>query len=122
MLPILVPRFHRFQILFKDFPELNILNHKQLEYFFQSKTVDIVINCAAYTAVDEAENHSEEAEKLNSDAVYALCKFSKIMGLNSSIFLQTMFLTEQPLNPTKKMNISNPLEYMVEQKLTERPS
>ena len=72
--------FTDFKFFFKDFPELNILNHKQLEYFFQSKTVDIVINCAAYTAVDEAENHSEEAEKLNSDAVCALCKFSKNYG------------------------------------------
>ena len=103
------PDFTNFKFFFKDLPELNILNHKQLEDYFQSTTLDIVINCAAYTAVDEAENHSEEAKKLNSDAVNALCKFSKNYGFKLIHFSTDYVFDGTASKPYKESEYLNPI-------------
>ena len=103
------PDFNDFEFFFKDFPELNILNHKQLEYFFQSTTIDIVINCAAYTAVDHAENHSEEAEKLNSNAVNTLCQFSKIYGFKLIHFSTDYVFDGTASEPYKESDYLKPI-------------
>lgn len=52
--------------VFTDVDDLDITNQEQLNLFFQSNTFDWCINCAAYTAVDQAEIHSEIANKINS--------------------------------------------------------
>jgi dTDP-4-dehydrorhamnose reductase len=54
---------------FKDLPELDICNSDQLEVFFIENKINTVINCAAYTAVDKAEEESIIATKVNSEGV-----------------------------------------------------
>jgi dTDP-4-dehydrorhamnose reductase len=54
---------------FKDLPELDICNSNQLEVFFIENKINTVINCAAYTAVDKAEEESIIATKVNSEGV-----------------------------------------------------
>ena len=101
--------FTDFKFFFKDLQELNILNHKKLEYYFRSTTLDIVINCAAYTAVDEAEDHSEEAEKLNSDAVNTLCNFSKNYGFKLIHFSTDYVFDGTASKPYKESEPLNPI-------------
>ena len=98
--------FTDFQFFLKTFG-IKHFKPQTARVFFSIKNRRYSNKLSAYTAVDEAENHSEEAEKLNSDAVYALCKFSKNYGFKL-IFPPTMFLTDQPLNPTKKVKLSTP--------------
>lgn len=43
-------------------------------------TPDIVVNCAAWTAVDEAEEHEESATKINRDAVGYLAESCREVG------------------------------------------
>ena len=74
------PHFPNFKILFKDLPELDLLDGDQLERYFKSTSIDIVINCAAYTAVDLAEDQPEEAQKLNATAINSLSELSKAYG------------------------------------------
>ena len=57
------PHFTDFEFFFKDLPEFNILKHQQLEKYFTSTSINIVINCAAYTAVDQAEDEPKMAQK-----------------------------------------------------------
>ena len=38
-----------------DISELDITNREAVEHFFAENSIDVVVNCAAYTAVDLAE-------------------------------------------------------------------
>ena len=73
----LAPRFADFEFFFKDLPEFNLLHQEQLEQFFKMTSTDIVINCTAYTAVDQAEYEPEKARELNAQAITSLCELSK---------------------------------------------
>ena len=46
--------------------EVDIRDHEQLSNFAENKSIDCIINCAAYTAVDRAENESNLAIELNT--------------------------------------------------------
>ncbi|MDC3179386.1 dTDP-4-dehydrorhamnose reductase, partial [Flavobacteriales bacterium] len=61
-----------FNFLFRDLPELNICKKDALNTFILNKNIDLVINCAAYTAVDKAEENAEIAEQVNSLGVQNL--------------------------------------------------
>ena len=61
-----------FNFFFMDLPELDICNSSQLNTFFKDKNINTVINCAAYTAVDKAEQDVEVAEKVNALGVINL--------------------------------------------------
>ena len=74
------PHFPHFKFYFKDLPELNLLDQNQLKQFFNSNSINIVINCAAYTAVDDAEDEPQNAWQLNVQAIDSLCELSKIFG------------------------------------------
>ena len=64
--------YKNFSFFFKDLPELDICNSDQLELFFTENNINTVINCAAYTAVDKAEQNAEIAEDVNSMGVLNL--------------------------------------------------
>lgn len=57
--------------------ELDITNINQIEKIFLSKKPHIVINCAAYTAVDKAEQDEEQAYLVNEQGVKNLAKVCK---------------------------------------------
>jgi dTDP-4-dehydrorhamnose reductase len=57
---------------FKDLPELDICDFEKLEAYIIAHKITAVINCAAYTAVDKAEEESQIAEKVNSIGVLNL--------------------------------------------------
>ena len=71
------PHFPNFKMLFKDLPVFNLLDQDQLEHYFQSTAIDVVINCAAYTAVDQAEDQPKKAHQLNATAINSLSELSK---------------------------------------------
>ena len=48
---------------------LNLNNYKAIEDFCKEKDIKYIINCAAYTAVDRAEEDRENANKINHLAV-----------------------------------------------------
>ena len=54
---------------FTDIEELNITNPEAVADFLNTNPVRFIINCAAYTAVDQAEDDPEIAMLLNSTAV-----------------------------------------------------
>jgi len=51
-----------------DVAELDITNQKAIEQFVASHEIDGIVNCAAYTAVDKAEDNEEFCSVLNSIA------------------------------------------------------
>ena len=62
-------RYPSFQYIFTDVAELDICDKAALEAFVNKNKVDIIVNCAAYTAVDKAEDDQELCYKINRDAV-----------------------------------------------------
>jgi dTDP-4-dehydrorhamnose reductase len=54
--------------------ELSLLKHDKVLAYLKSEKPTLIINCAAYTAVDKAEKNEEICMKLNGDAVANLVK------------------------------------------------
>ena len=55
--------------IFKDLPDLDICNFDELHSFIIKNNVTAVINCAAYTSVDKAEEDDQIAKKVNEEGV-----------------------------------------------------
>ena len=51
-----------------DVAELDITNQDAIEAFVNENQIDGIVNCAAYTAVDKAEENEELCTKLNAEA------------------------------------------------------
>ena len=51
-----------------DVAELDITNQETIETFVTEHKIDGIVNCAAYTAVDKAEDNEELCNKLNAEA------------------------------------------------------
>ena len=51
-----------------DVAELDITNQAALETFVAENAIDGIVNCAAYTAVDKAEDNEELCQRLNAEA------------------------------------------------------
>ena len=54
--------------IYTDVDELDITDLNAIESFFRDKKIDIIINCAAYTAVDKAESDEKKAGLINITA------------------------------------------------------
>lgn len=57
--------------------ELDLSNTDAIRAYFIDKTFDVLINCAAYTAVDKAESEPELAKAINTTAVETLASIAK---------------------------------------------
>lgn len=66
--------------LFTDVQELDITDLARVQAFLSENTVDYIVNCAAYTAVDKAESDIELCRKINAFAVENLAKASAAIG------------------------------------------
>uniref|UniRef100_UPI00405724F9 dTDP-4-dehydrorhamnose reductase n=1 Tax=Alistipes sp. TaxID=1872444 RepID=UPI00405724F9 len=66
--------------LFTDIEELDITCREAVEEFVEREEVDVIVNCAAYTQVDRAEEDEAAALILNRDAVENLALAAKRRG------------------------------------------
>lgn len=60
--------------------QVDITDYLLLENFTSGKSIDFIVNCAAYTAVDKAESEVELAEKLNEKGPENIAKLAKKIG------------------------------------------
>ena len=61
--------------------EVNITNMDILEEFVKKQSISWIINCSAYTAVDEAEDEIEKAFQINAYGVENLAKIAKKLNV-----------------------------------------
>jgi dTDP-4-dehydrorhamnose reductase len=73
----LADNFNGFTFFFKGSSDLDICEFLLLEKFVVENKIDSIINCAAYTAVDKAEEDSVNAKKVNAEGVLNLVNISK---------------------------------------------
>lgn len=78
---VLAPAYPQFNFIFTDVEELDICKREAVDGFFSENKIDFLINCAAYTAVDKAEDDEEKCYQINKDAVGYLGEASARHGV-----------------------------------------
>lgn len=68
---------YEYNFFFTTRDELDITNKEALESFLEDNNINTIVNCAAYTAVDKAEDESELADKINHKAVKKLANLAQ---------------------------------------------
>ena len=77
---VLSAEYPEYAYFFTDVAELDICNEQAVMEFVQANDIHVIVNCAAYTAVDKAEENVELCTKLNADAVGYLAKAAEACG------------------------------------------
>ena len=65
---------------FTDVQELDICDEQAVHGFVKDNRIDVIVNCAAYTAVDKAEEHEDLCMRINRDAVRNLGEAAHAVG------------------------------------------
>ncbi|MBN1462747.1 MAG: dTDP-4-dehydrorhamnose reductase [Paludibacteraceae bacterium] len=77
---VISPNYPQFKFIFTDVDSLDICNKIAVNNFVTSNKIDFIINCAAYTAVDKAEEDQDKCYAINRDAVKNLGEAAKANG------------------------------------------
>jgi len=107
----LVANYKELDFVFKDLPDFNICNFNLLQVFITENNINAVINCAAYTAVDKAEEDAETAERVNSigvsNLVNALAKVNgKLIHISTDyVFDGDHFLPYKESDPVSPIGV-----------------
>ncbi len=97
-----------YEFIYTDVAELDISDIGNIKSFFDLQNPDVVINCAAYTAVDKAETDSETAFLINAAAPGNLARVAAGSGafmvhISSDYVFDghhfTPYTETDPLNP-----------------------
>lgn len=108
-LHFLASQFPNFQFLFADREVLDISDILSMESLFEENKFSYCINCAAYTAVDKAEEEQDLARKINTEAVENLAKTCKKFG-TQFIHISTDYVyhSETINRPYREDDMTNP--------------
>ena len=99
----------KFSFLTKD--DLSISDKSSLNLFFQSQKPTILINCAAYTAVDKAETEQDLALDINSTAVETLAGICKEFNTRF-VHISTDYVFDgNASSPYKESDPTNPVNF-----------
>lgn len=69
---ILSASYPKYTYFFTDIAELDITDKAAVSDFVEANAIELIVNCAAYTNVDKAEEDEATAMKINADAVAIL--------------------------------------------------
>ena len=76
----LASHYEKLECVFKDLPDLDICDSEALYNFITNQQITAIINCAAYTAVDLAEENPKIAKTVNAKVVFNLVKAMEKMN------------------------------------------
>ena len=103
--------YNKVDFIFKDLPELDICNFQVLQAFIIDNNINAVINCAAYTAVDKAEEESIIATKVNYEGVLNIVNAlqtvnGKLIHISTDyVFDGNNFLPYKELDPVSPIGV-----------------
>ena len=102
----LVPLYPQFRFFPTDIDTLDICDKEAIESFLDKNRMNYIINCAAYTAVDKAEDEIDLCFRINRDAVRnlaeAACGKVKIIHISTDYVFDGK--SEKPLRETDTTN------------------
>lgn len=106
-LRVLSEFFPQWNFLFTDVETLDITNEEAVAVFFTENLPSMIVNCAAYTAVDKAESEYEMAHKINSLAPALLAKYTAMLN-SRMIHISTDYVfdgkSQHPYTETDAVN------------------
>lgn len=103
----LSPLYPSFSFFFTDIEQLDLLNKSAIAEYITLNNIDYVVNCAAYTAVDKAEDEPQLCRKINRDAVANLAEAA--IGKAKVIHVSTDYVFDGKGNtPLKETDAVNP--------------
>ena len=73
----IAPNYQDYSFLFTDVKDLDITNHNAVAGFIELNNINVIINCAAYTAVDKAESEPVLSDAINHLAVTNFAQIAK---------------------------------------------
>ena len=106
---------HSFVFVTRD--QLDLSSPSNIQNYFDTHKFDLIINCAAYTAVDKAENYQEEADMINHIAVKKIAEIAKRNNIKL-IHISTDFVFDGlKLKPYFENDTTSPLNIYGKTKL-----
>jgi dTDP-4-dehydrorhamnose reductase len=87
---------------------LDITNRDFVLSYFESNSFDLVINCAAYTAVDKAEDEKELAFKVNAEGVKNLLEACERIGAKFIHYSTDYLFDGSSKEPYSELDTPNP--------------
>ncbi|KFJ42682.1 dTDP-4-dehydrorhamnose reductase [Francisella philomiragia] len=94
--------------IFADSKLLDITDHQAVKKFIVDNNIKVIINCAAYTAVDKAESDNEMADKINHLAVANMAKIAKKNDIKLIHISTDYVFNGQNYKPYIETDITNP--------------
>jgi dTDP-4-dehydrorhamnose reductase len=101
-------RYPDFHFTWTDVNELDITSTEAVHEFLRAQPQNLIINCAAYTAVDKAESEPDKAHLVNSTAVKILAEETQqtrtgFLHISTDFVFDghksTPYTEEDPVNP-----------------------
>ena len=98
-----------YTVFYTDISELDITNVEIIRLFVNSNDINLIINCAAYTAVDKAEDEAEKANLVNHIAVHNLSEVVKERGIRLIHISTDYVFSGNSLFPYSETDGTNPI-------------
>lgn len=97
--------------------DLDICDERAVHQVLADFGIDILVNCAAYTAVDAAEDHPQEADAINRQAVAALARACRQNTVKMVHFSTDYVFDGQSRRPYRESDATAPLNVYGRSKL-----
>jgi len=99
------------EFYFTDVKELDITKKKKILEYVKINKIDLIINCAAYTNVNQSETNKKQAIKVNVDGVRNLVEVCEKRKIKMIHFSTDYVYNSDSLNPIKEDSNINPVNY-----------
>lgn len=108
---------HKYEMIGVDSKQLDITNKKAVYSYIQKLKPDCIIHCAAYTAVDQAEEAKEACYDVNVNGTKYLTEAAKALEAKF-VYISTDYVFDgQGDTPFSETDQVNPINYYGETKL-----
>ena len=77
-LQAVIQNISAYDVKWLDRASIDLTDLDSITHYFAQNNCDVIINCAAYTAVDKAESEPEMADIINFQAVKKLAEIAKV--------------------------------------------
>ena len=92
-----------------DIDEMDITNAEQVDQVIKSGSYDAVVHCAAWTAVDKAEDMPDVCRKVNAEVTQNIAKVCKELDIPMMYFSTDYVFDGQGTEPWKEYDERHPL-------------
>jgi dTDP-4-dehydrorhamnose reductase len=102
-------QFSEINLFFASRNEVDITRSETLANFYSKNPFDGIINCAAYTNVDQAEKEEESVLKINTEGLQNLIDFAENKDLSIIHFSTDYVFDGQATEPYPEEVVTNPI-------------